>query len=109
VLAAGVSARTAATPLITGTRLRGGSAGGTRGAASFIAGQVNAAAEAGASGDLLARADSSSYNGPVISAIDQAGAFFSVTMRADPENRRAIAAIPSGGVGGDPVPGRCRL
>lgn len=35
VLAAGISARTATTPLITGTRLRGGSASGTRGAASL--------------------------------------------------------------------------
>jgi hypothetical protein len=96
VLAAGVSARTAGTPLITGTRLRGGSAGGTRGAASFIAGQVNVAAEAGVSGDLLVRADSSYYNGPVISAAGRAGAFFSVTMRSDPKNRRAIAAIPGG-------------
>jgi hypothetical protein len=94
VLAAGVSTRTATTPLITGTRLRGGSAGDTRGAASFITEQINVAAEAGVSGDLLVRADSSYYNGPVISAIDRAGAFFSITMRSDPKNRRAIAAIP---------------
>jgi hypothetical protein len=95
VLAAGISTRAAATPLITGTRLRGGSASDTRGAASFITGQINVAAEAGVTGDLLARADSSYYNGPVISAIDRAGAFFSVTMRSDPKNRRAIAAIPA--------------
>jgi len=95
VLAAGVSTRTATTPLITGTRLRGGSAGGTRGAASFITGQINVAAEAGVSGDLLVRAGSSYYNGPVISAIDRAGAFFPITMRSDPENRRAIATIPA--------------
>ena len=94
VLAAGISTRTATTPLITGTRLRGGSASDTRGAASFITEQINVAAEAGVTGDLLARADSSYYNGPVISAIDRAGAFFSVTMRSDPKNRRAIAAIP---------------
>ena len=94
VLAAGVSTRTATTPLITGTRLRGGSASDTRGAASFITEQVNVAAEAGVSGDLLVRADSSFYNGPVISAISRAGASFSVTMRSDPKNRRAIAAIP---------------
>ena len=95
VLAAGISTRTATTPLITGTRLRGGSASDTRGAASFITEQINVAAEAGVTGDLLARADSSYYNGPVISAIDRAGAFFSVTMRSDPKNRRAIAAIPA--------------
>lgn len=95
MLAAGVSTRTATTPLITGTRLRGGSAGGTRGAASFITEQINVAAEAGVSGDLLVRADCSYYNGPVISAIDRAGAFFSITMRSDPKNRRAIAAIPA--------------
>jgi len=94
VLAAGISTRAAATPLITGTRLRGGFASGTRGAASFITGQAGIAAEAGVSGDLLVRADSSYYNGPVISAIGRAGAFFSVTMRPDPKNRRAIAAIP---------------
>jgi hypothetical protein len=95
VLAAGISTRTATTPLITGTRLRGGSASDTRGAASFITEQINVAAEAGVTGDLLARADSSYYNGPVISAIDRVGAFFSVTMRSDPKNRRAIAAIPA--------------
>jgi hypothetical protein len=94
VLAAGVSTRTATTPLITGTRLRGGSAGDTRGAASFITEQINVAAEAGVSGDLLVRADSSYDNGPVISAIGRAGAFFSITMRSGPKNRRAIAAIP---------------
>ncbi len=38
VLAAGVSTRTATTPLITGNQLRGGSVGDTRGAASFITG-----------------------------------------------------------------------
>lgn len=96
VLAAGVSTRTATTPLITGTRLRGGSASDTRGAASFITEQIGVAAEAGVSGDLLVRADSSFYNGPVISAISRAGAWFSVTMRSDPKNRRAIAAIPVG-------------
>jgi hypothetical protein len=95
VLAAGISTRTATTPLITGTRLRGGSASDTRGAASFITEQISVAAEAGVTGDLLARADSSYYNGPVISAIGRAGAFFSVTMRSDPKNRRAIAAIPA--------------
>ena len=72
MLAAGISTRTATTPLITGTRLRGGSAHDTRGAASFITEQINVAAEAGVTGDLLARADSSYYNGPVISATGHA-------------------------------------
>ena len=96
VLASGVSTRLATTPLITGTRLRGGSAGDTRGAASFIAEQIGVAGEAGVTGDLLVRADSSYYNGPVISAIRRAGGCFSITMRADPKNRRAIAAISDG-------------
>ena len=93
VLAGGVSTRLVTTPLITGTRLRGGSAGDTRGAASFITEQTGVAGEAGVTGDLLVRADSSYYNGPVISAIRRAGGYFSITMRADPKNRRAIAAI----------------
>ena len=74
MLAARISTRTATTPLITGTRLRGGSASDTRGAASFITEQINVAAEAGVTGDLLARADSSYYNGPMISATGRAGA-----------------------------------
>jgi hypothetical protein len=107
VLAAGISARAAATPLITGTRLRGGSASDTRGAASFITGQAGLAAEAGVSGDLLARADSSYYN-----LLQRAGDLRGRPCRrvllrdhaAGPEEPPRDRRDPRGGVGGDPVP-----
>ena len=82
-----------AAPLVTGTRLRGGTANCTRGAASFLREQIGTAREAGATGQLIARMDSSYYNGPVITACRASGARFSVTMRMDPKVRRHIAAI----------------
>ena len=52
-----------AAPIITGTRLRRGGAGSTKGAASFVAENITAARAAGATGVLVARRDSafSSY------------------------------------------------
>jgi hypothetical protein len=65
VLASTLSTPLAA-PVITATRLRGGSAGSARGAASFIAESIGAARGAGASGTLVMRGDSACYAATVI-------------------------------------------
>ena len=93
LLASALSTRTGA-PLMSGVRLRGGSANDTRGAASFLREQIGTARDAGVTGDLIARMDSSYYNGKAIKACRDLGARFSVTMRMDPKVRRRIAEIP---------------
>ncbi len=80
--------------MITATRLRGGSAGSARGAASLAAEAVSVARGAGCTGQIVVRMDSAYYAGKVIAAIGRGGAFFSVTVRMDDKIRAAIAAIP---------------
>ncbi len=94
MLASALSTRTGA-PLMSGVRLRGGSANDTRGAASFLREQIGTARDAGVTGDLIARMDSSYYNGKAIKACRDLGGCFSVTMRMDPKVRRRIAGIPA--------------
>ena len=93
LLASALSTRTGA-PLMSGVRLRGGSANDTRGAASFLREQIGTARDAGVTGALIVRMDSSYYNGKAIKACRDLGARFSVTMRMDPKVRRRIAEIP---------------
>lgn len=83
-----------AAPMITNTRLRGGSAGSARGAAGFAAEAINTSREAGAAGTIIARMDSAFYNAAVIHACRRAGVCFSVTARNDPKIRRTCQAIP---------------
>ncbi len=92
VLAAVISTPLAA-PVVAATRLRGGSAGSARGAASLATEAITTARNAGASGMIVARMDSAYYSAAVIAAIRAAGAFFSVTVRMDTLVRAAIAAI----------------
>jgi hypothetical protein len=92
VLAAVVSTPLAA-PVIAATRLRGGSAGSARGAASLAAEAISSARAAGCTGMIVVRMDSAYYAAKVIAAIRAAGAFFSVTVRMDAKVRAAIAAI----------------
>jgi len=80
-------------PVIAATRLRGGSAGSARGAASLAAEAIGSAREAGCTGRIVVRMDSAYYAGKVIAAIRRGGAFFSVTVRMDGKVRAAIAAI----------------
>jgi hypothetical protein len=51
-------------PLVAGTRLRGGTAASTRGAASFVAEAIGTARAAGATGLLVVRMDSAFYAPP---------------------------------------------
>jgi hypothetical protein len=92
VLAAVVSTPLGA-PVIAATRLRGGSAGSARGAASLAAEAVSSARAAGCTARIVVRMDSAYYAAKVIAAIRRGGAFFSVTARMDSKIRAAIAAI----------------
>jgi len=83
-----------AAPVITGTRLRGGSANTARGAGSFVAEQITTARAAGCTGEIIVRADSGYYTGKVVAACRRAGVRFSITARMDAKIRRAIAEIP---------------
>jgi hypothetical protein len=93
VLAATVCTPLAA-PVIAGTRLRGGNASSARGAASMITEAAGTARTAGCTGTLIVRMDSAFYGSPAVQAARRAGAHFSVTARADPKIRAAIAGIP---------------
>lgn len=83
-----------AAPVITGTRLRGGSANTARGAASFVTEQISTARAAGCTGEIIMRADSGYYTGKVVAACRRAGVRFSITAKMDRKVRRAIAEIP---------------
>src|SRR6266487_34837 len=80
-------------PVIAATRLRGGSAGSARGAASFARQAVGTVRDTGCSGILVARADSAFYSAAFTGAVRAAGAYFSVTVAMNPHVAAAIAAI----------------
>ncbi len=82
--------------MIAATRLRGGNAGSSRGAASFATEAVSTARGAGCSGTLVARTDSAFYSAAFTGAVRRAGAFFSVTVPMDPKVKAAIAQIGEG-------------
>jgi hypothetical protein len=92
-LAATISTPVAA-PVIAATRLRGGNAASSRGAASFAAASVSTARATGCTGTLAVRADSAFYSAAFIRAVRRAGACFSVTAPMNPSVKAAIAGIP---------------
>jgi hypothetical protein len=81
-------------PVIAGSRLRKGSTISGKGAARLIGDAVATSRSAGASGQVMVRADSGYYRRDVIAATIAAKAWFSVTARMNPTVTRAIAAIP---------------
>lgn len=83
----------ATAPVVTGTRLRGGTANTVRGAASFVTEQITTARQAGCAGQIMVRMDSGYYAGKVIAACRRQGARFSVTVPMNASIRAAIAAI----------------
>jgi hypothetical protein len=83
-----------AAPVVTGTRLRGGTAGSARGAAGFVAESITAARTAGADGTVVMRGDSAFYSAAVLNTCRRAGVHFSVTAKMDPKIKAAIAMIP---------------
>ncbi|TDD41426.1 IS1380 family transposase [Saccharopolyspora elongata] len=82
-----------AAPVIAGMRLRSGSAGSGRGAASLLTQALTTAKAAGATGRLWVRADSAYYAGAVVTAACTAGAWFSITVVNNAAIRAAIATI----------------
>jgi hypothetical protein len=78
-----------AAPVIAGTRLRRGSAGSAKGAASFVAEAITTARAAGATGTLLARMDSAFDNHAVVSTcIRPRGPFLITTKQTRPVSGR---------------------
>lgn len=75
------------------SRLRGGSAGAARGAASFLTETVSRVRAAGATGQLTLRADSAFYSRAVLSTAAKFDVRFSITARQDKRIRAAIDAI----------------
>lgn len=89
---AGTLSSPQATPVVTGTRLRGGNADTRRKVTSFARAQIRTARACGA-GTLLVRADSGFYVGELIAEIARSGAWFSITAPLRTPIRAAIAAI----------------
>ena len=81
-------------PVIAGTRLRKGNVICGHGAPRLIGDAIATARSAGATGQVMVRADSGYYRRDVIAAALRAGSWFSVTARMNPQVSRAIAAIP---------------
>ena len=94
VLAATISTPLAA-PATAAVRLRGGSAGSARGAASFITEAIGAAQDTGCTGTIVVRMDSAYYSSAAVWAVRRAGAHFSVTAQLNASVKAAIAAIPA--------------
>ena len=80
-------------PVIAAARLRKGSTNSARGAHRFVTDALITARKAGATGELVLRADSAYYGHDVIAAVLRQGARFSVTARQDKAVRAAIAGI----------------
>ena len=83
-------------PVVAATRLRGGSAASSRGAASFATEAVHTARATGCTGTLVVRMDSAFYSAAACGAVCAAGAFFSVTAQMNPHVAAAVAGIPAG-------------
>jgi hypothetical protein len=83
-----------AAPVAAATRLRGGNAPSSRGAASLAAQAVGTARACGCTGTIVVRMDSAYYTAAVIAAVRRNGARFSVTAPVTAAIRAAIAAIP---------------
>ncbi len=76
------------------SRLRGGSAGAARGAASFLTETISRVRNAGATGQQTVRADSAFYSKTVLATAAKFDVRFSITARQDKPVRAAIDTIP---------------
>jgi hypothetical protein len=83
-----------AAPVIVASRLRKGSAGSAKGAASLIAEAIKTVRAMGATGMVLVRADSAFFSHKVVAACRRAKARFSLAVAQRKKIREAIAAIP---------------
>lgn len=82
-----------AAPVVAASRLRGGTCGSGRGAASLASESITAARAAGCSGTLIMRGDSAFYSADMIAACQAQDARFSITAKLDPKVKAAIATI----------------
>jgi hypothetical protein len=80
-------------PVVVAQRLRKGACGSPRGAARLVADALKTVARLAPGRPVLVRADSAFYGRPTIAAALRAGAQVSVTVRLDPNVKKAIAAI----------------
>ena len=76
------------------SRLRGGSANAVRGAASFVAETVTRVRAAGATGDLVLRADSGFFSAGVVRTCRRHRVRFSITVRLRKQLHQVISEIP---------------
>ena len=81
-------------PVIIATRLRNGSAGSGKGAASLVAEAIRAVREAGITATIVVRADSAFFSAKLVKAIRAAGALFSITVGNTKRIHAAIGEIP---------------
>ena len=84
----------ASRPVIVATRLRKGSAGSGKGAASLVAEAIRALREAGVTQAIVVRADSAFFSAKLVKAIRAGGALFSITVGNTKRIRAAISQIP---------------
>jgi hypothetical protein len=89
----GVLSTPTSAPVSAATRLRKGSTSSPRGAASFVASTLAAARRCGATGLIVARADSGFYTADLVAGVSRAGARFSITARLNASVRAAIDTI----------------
>ncbi|MFE8957381.1 IS1380 family transposase [Streptomyces althioticus] len=82
-----------AAPVIVATRLRRGSAGSAKGAASLIAEAIKAVRSMGATGTIVVRADSAFFSHKVVATCRRAGVRFSLAVAQRKKIRERIASI----------------
>ena len=75
------------------SRLRGGSAGAARGAASFLTETISRVRNAGATGQLTVRADSAFYSKAMLATAAKFDVRFSITARQDKRVRGAMGRV----------------
>ncbi len=81
-------------PVIAASRLRKGNVVSGHGADRMVTDAIAAARSAGATGQVMVRADSGYYRQDLIGAAVTAKAWFSVTVRMNPSVQKAISSIP---------------
>jgi hypothetical protein len=81
-------------PVVAATQLRAGNAASARGAAWQVAEAIGTARACGATGLIVARADSAFYAKTVVGACRRNRAYFSITARMDAKTRAGCEAIP---------------
>jgi hypothetical protein len=80
-------------PVVAATRLRGGSAGSARGAATLVREVIGTAVGVGATGKILLRGDSAFCSAAVVAACRAEAVNFSLTVPSNDTIKAAIAAI----------------